>query len=210
MGFVYAYDYDPSKFFSLAFSDSLEYEIKLRESTALIPGILRSQNGVKLYGETTYKFEYFFAKTRAYQNYATDFKSIGFDSEIAYRSRLAQAGLAYSREFFEYYKEQAFYDIKPAESSAKMFLKYRFLENLSFAHEWVYRSEVQNNLNPPDFTVFYIPATWFWNMQIEQKIPKLNTSLYATLLHVLSKDNKDFSFGGLNATRFFCGLNVSL
>jgi hypothetical protein len=74
-------------------------------------------------------------------------------------------------------------------------VKYRFLENLSFAHEWVYRST---------------PDIWFWNAQIEQKIPELNTSLYAVLLRVLSKNVKDFSFGGTNETRFFCGVNVAL
>ncbi|MDR2731824.1 MAG: hypothetical protein LBB36_01235, partial [Fibromonadaceae bacterium] len=145
-----------------------------------------------LYGETTYEFKPFFAKTKVYSNYTEDFQSTGFDSEFAYKSRLAEAGAIYSREFFEYYREMIFYRIKPVESSAKLFLKYRFLENLSVTHEWVYRSE------------------WLWNAQVEQRIPKLNASLYAVLLNALSKDTKDFPFGGINAARFYCGVNMGL
>jgi hypothetical protein len=179
---------------NLMFADSLEYHISINKSSALIPGVLINQNGVKLYGETSYKFKPIFAKTKAYQNYTSDFESIGFDTEIAYVSNVAGAGVAYSKEFFEYYREQIYYEIKAVESSAKIFLQYRFLENLFLTHELVYRDA---------------PSTWFWNAQIEQQIPKLNTSLYAILLHVLSKETKDFSFGGINGTRFFCGINLS-
>jgi hypothetical protein len=187
--------YQDLKLADFTFSDSLEYKTAISNPTDLTLGILLIQNGIKLYGETTYKSKPLFMKVKAYQNYAEDFESIGFDSEIAYKSNLAEAGAAYSREFFEYYREALFYDIKPAESTAKLFVKYRFLENLSFTHEWLYRNK---------------PDTWFWNAQIEQKIPQLNTSLYAVLLRVLSKNAKDFSFGGYNETRFFCGINVAL
>jgi len=125
-------------------------------------------------------------KVKAYQNYAEDFESIGFDGEMAYKSHLAEAGAAYSREFFR----------DGREATAKLFVKYRFLENLFITHEWLYRNEPS--------------AIWFWNAQIEQKIPELNTSLYAVLLKVLSKNVKDFSFGGTHETRFFCGINVAL
>jgi len=183
------------KFADFAFSDSLEYNTSVSNPTDLTLGILLKQNGIKLYSETSYKSKPLFMKVKAYQNYAEDFESIGFDSEISYKSHLAEAGAAYSREFFEYYREDIFYDIKPAEGTAKLFVKYRFLQNLSFTHEWLYRS---------------YPNIWFWNAQIEQKIPELNTSLYAVLLRVLSKNTKDFSFGGYNETRFFCGINVAL
>ncbi|MCL2101194.1 MAG: hypothetical protein FWH22_05715 [Fibromonadales bacterium] len=182
------------------FADSLEYGINMSNSTDLTLGVLVNQNGAKLYGETAYESKPLSAKSRAYQNYTADFQSIGLDGEVAYKSALAEAGVAYSREFFEYYREHIFYNIKPAETSAKIFLKYSFLRNLIFAHELVYRSEIRSDVD--------IPATWFWNAQIEQKIPKLNTSLYAVWLHALSKDNKDFSFGGVNRTRFYCGLNT--
>jgi hypothetical protein len=195
LGFVDIYDLDLAKPFYLAFADSLEYKTAISNPTDLTLGILLRQNGIKLYSETSYKSKPLFMRVKAYQNYAEDFESIGFDSEIAYKSHLAEAGAAYSREFFQYYRERIFYDIKPAEVTAKLFVKYRFLENLSFAHEWVYRS---------------MPDIWFWNAQIEQKIPELNTSLYAVLLHILSKNVKDFSFGGTNETRFFCGVNVAL
>jgi hypothetical protein len=195
LGFVDIYDFNLAKPVSFAFADSLEYKTALSEPTDLTFGFLFKQNGVKLYSETTYKSKPLLMKVKAYQNYTPDFESIGFDSEIAYKSSLAEAGAAYSREFFEYYREGIFYDIKPAENTAKLFLKYRFLEHLSLTHEWVYRD---------------MPQAWFWNAQIEQKIPELNTSLYAVLLHVLSKNTKDFSFGGLNETRFFCGINIAL
>ena len=177
------------------FSDSLEYNTDISKPTDLTLGILLKQNGIKLYTETSYKSKPLFMKVKAYQNYTEDFESIGFDSEIAYKSSLAEAGAAYSREFFEYYREEIFYDIKPAENTAKLFLKYRFLQNLSITHEWLYRGK---------------PDIWFWNAQIEQKIPELNTSLYAVLLQVLSKNTKDFPFGGYNEARFFCGINVAL
>jgi len=192
---IYKLDLDLAKPLYFAFADSLEYKIDISNPADLTLGILLRQNGIKLYSETSYKSKPLFMKMKAYQNYAEDFESIGFDSEIAYKSNLAEAGAAYSREFFEYYREDIFYDIKPAESTAKLFVKYRFLENLSFTHEWLYRNK---------------PDTWFWNAQIEQKIPELNTSLYAVLLRVLSKNAKDFSFGGYNETRFFCGINVAL
>jgi len=179
------------------FADSLEYNTAISNPTDLTIGFLLRQNGVKIYGETTYNSKPLFMRVKAYQNYAylEDFESIGFDSEIAYKSTLAEAGAAYSREFFEYYREALFYDIKPAESTAKLFAKYRFLQNLSFTHEWLYRNK---------------PHTWFWNAQIEQKIPELNTSLYAVLLQTLSKNTKDFPFGGYNEARFFCGINIAL
>ncbi|MDR2581865.1 MAG: hypothetical protein LBC75_00105 [Fibromonadaceae bacterium] len=179
----------------LTFADSLEYKTEISKPSDLTLGILLRQNGVKLYSETSYKSKPLFMKVKAYQNYTENFESIGFDSEIAYKSSLAEAGAAYSREFFEYYREDIFYDIKPAESTAKLFAKYRFLQNLSFTHEWLYR-------NKPDI--------WFWNAQIEQKIPELNTSLYAVLLQTLSKNTKDFPFGGYNEARFFCGINIAL
>jgi len=182
-----------AKPFSFTFADSLEYKMSLSNPTDLILGVLVNQNGGKIYSETTYNSKPFQAKTRAYQNYSADWESIGFDSEIAYKSRLAWVGAAYSKEFFEYYRESSFYDIKPAETSAKFFLKYRFLEDLSLTHEWIYRD---------------LPARWFWNFQAEQRIPKLNTSLYAVWLHVLSKNRKDFPFGGEDRARFYCGLNA--
>jgi hypothetical protein len=182
-------------------SDNLEFKTNLSNSTDFVLGILLNHYGIKLYGETSYSSLPLFMKVKAYQNYAFDFESIGFDSEVAYKSRIAEAGAAYSREFFEYYRERIFYGIKPAERSAKLFLKYRFLENLTLTHEWIYRSEVQNELSS-------IPASWFWNAQIEQRIPKLNTSLYAVWLHALSKDRKDFSFGGVDRARFYCGINT--
>ncbi|MDR0517698.1 MAG: hypothetical protein LBH25_11700 [Fibromonadaceae bacterium] len=190
-------DLDKPVFF--AFADSLEYAAKISNPTDLIFGVLFNQNGAKLYGETIYKSQPIFLRTKAYQNYTPDFESVGFDSEIAYKSRLAEAGAVYSREFFEYYRGMLFYDVKPAESSAKFFLKYRFLEDLSFTHEWVYRGQVSG-----------VPASWIWNMQVEQRIPKLNASLYAVLLNAVSKDSKDFSFGGINSARFYCGVNMEL
>jgi hypothetical protein len=197
LGFANIYNLNLAKPVSFAFADSLEYNTALSNPTDLTLGVLLKQNGVKLYSETTYKSKPIFMKVKAYQNYSPtqDFESIGFDGEIAYKSRLAEAGAAYSREFFEYLQDEIFYSIKPAESTAKLFLKYRFLENLSLTHEWVYRSA---------------PEAWFWNAQIEQKIPELNTSLYAVLLHILSKNSKDFPFGGSNETRFFCGINIAL
>jgi hypothetical protein len=188
------------KYEDIYFADSLEYGVNVSKSTDLTFGFLLNQNGAKLYGETAYNSKPLSAKSKAYQNYTVDFQSIGLDGEIAYKSALTEAGVAYSREFFEYYREHIFYDIKPAESSAKIFLKYRFLQNLLFTHEWVYRSEIKSDVD--------IPATWFWNAQIEQKIPKINTSFYAVWLHAFSKDNKDFSFGGVNRSRFYCGLNA--
>jgi hypothetical protein len=177
---------------SFALADSLEYSMKLSEPTDLTFGVLLNHNGAKVYGETAYKAKPVFLKTKAYQNYALDFESVGFDSEIAYKSRLAEAGAVYSREFFEYYRGLLFYGIKPVESSAKLFLKYRFFEDLQFTHEWVYREQ------------------WIWNMQVEQRIPKLNASLYAVLLNALSKGGKDFPFGGVNSPRFYCGVSASL
>jgi len=179
-------------FIDFAFADSLEYNIAISNPSDLTLGILLKQNGIKLYSETSYKSKPLSMKVKAYQNYTEDFESIGFDSEIAYKSSLGEAGASYSREFFEYYREDIFYDIKPAESTVKLFVKYRFLQNLFLTHEWLYRNK---------------PNTWFWNAQIEQRIPELNTSLYAVLLKVLSKNAKDFSFGGYNETRFFCGIN---
>ncbi len=177
------------------FADSLEYKTSLSDPTDLTLGILLNLIGIKLYGETTYKSKPLFMKLRAYKNYDYDFQSVGFDSEIAYKSRIAEAGLAYSKEFFNdiSYNEN---EIKPAENTAKLFLKYRFLQNLSFTHEWIYRD---------------LPYRWwFWNMQIEQRIPKLNATLYAVWLNTLSKNNKkDFSFGGVNAARFYCGATIS-
>lgn len=178
------------KFDDIHFADSLEYEIDLSKSTSLTPGVLFNRSGAKIYAETVYKSKPFFGKVRTYQNYAGDFESIGFDSEVAYKSSSAEAGAAYSREFFEYYREHIFYSIKPVENSAKLFLKYRFLENLILTHEWVYRD------------------LWLWNAQIEQQIPRLNASFYAIWLNALSKEKKDFSFGGVNRTRFYCGVNV--
>ncbi|MDR2580138.1 MAG: hypothetical protein LBC85_03990 [Fibromonadaceae bacterium] len=183
----------------LYFADSLEYKININKSTSITPGLLFSRSGVKLYGETTYDFQPMLMKTRAYQNYNPDFESIGFDSEIAYKSRLSEFGAAYSREFFEYYRDDAFYSVKPAESSAKFFIKHRFLQHLVFTHEWVYRGEV---LEPN------LPARWIWNAQVEQYVPKLNTSLYAVWLHTTSKNEKDFHFGGVNRARFYCGVNT--
>jgi len=184
--------YQDLKLDDFTFADSLEYNTAISDPTDLTIGILLRQNGIKLYSETSYKSKPLSMKVKAYQNYTEDFESIGFDSEIAYKSTLGEAGASYSREFFEYYREDIFYDIKPAESTAKLFVKYRFLQNLSLTHEWLYRNK---------------PNTWFWNAQIEQRIPELNTSLYAVLLKVLSKNAKDFSFGGYNETRFFCGIN---
>ena len=178
----------------LAITDSLEYKIDISETTDLIIGILLGMNGVKLYGETSYEFKPLSMKLRAYRNYAFDFQSVGFDGEVAYKSRIAEAGAAYSKEFFDYLREQIYYEVKPAENSAKLFFKYRFLENLTLAHEWVYRDN---------------PATWFWNAQAEQRIPKLNASLYAVWLNALSRNNKDFSFGGVNKARFYCGATLS-
>jgi len=194
---IYKLDLDLSKPIYFAFADSIEYNTAISNPTDLTLGVLLRQNGVKLYSETSYNSKPLFMRVKAYQNYAyaEDFESIGFDSEIAYKSNLAEAGAAYSREFFEYYREDIFYDIKPAESTAKLFVKYRFLQNLSIAHEWLYRGK---------------PDIWFWNAQIEQRIPELNTSLYAVLLQVLSKNAKDFPFGGYNEARFFCGINVAL
>ncbi|MCL1966761.1 MAG: hypothetical protein FWF67_02645 [Fibromonadales bacterium] len=185
--------FDIAKPFSFTFADSLEYKINLSNPTDLILGVLLNPNGIKIYGETTYDSKPFQAKTRAYQNYSINWESIGFDGEISYRSRLAWIGAAYSREFFEYYRDSAFYDIKPAESSAKLFLKYRFLKDLLLTHEWIYRD---------------LPTRWLWNFQAEQKIPKLNTSLYAVWLHVLSKNRRDFPFGGEDRARFYCGINT--
>jgi len=179
-GFIY---FIPRKHYDFEFSDSLEYKTAISNPTDLTLGILLKQNGVKLYSETSYKSKPLFMKVKAYQNYTEDFESIGFDGEVAYKSSLAEAGAAYSREFFSDWRE----------ATAKLFVKYRFLENLSITHEWLYRSE------PSDI--------WFWNAQIEQNIPKLNTSLYAVLLKALSKNVKDFSFGGPHETRFFCGIN---
>jgi len=167
----------------IAFADSLEYKTEISNPTDLTLGILLKQNGIKLYGETSYKSKPLFMKVKAYQNYAEDFESIGFDSELSYKSSLAEAGAAYSREFFQHYHE----------ATAKLFVKYRFLENLFLTHEWVYRSDPS--------------AIWFWNAQVEQRIPELNTSLYAVMLKVLSKNIKDFSFGGVYESRFFCGIN---
>ncbi|MDR3002467.1 MAG: hypothetical protein LBU89_14555 [Fibromonadaceae bacterium] len=177
---------------SLRFADSLEYGIDLNKSTSLTPGFLFNQSGIKMYAETAYKSKPLYGKVRAYQNYAADFESIGFDSEIAYKSSLAEAGAAYSKEFFEYYREHDFYGIKPVENSAKFFLKYRFLKDLAFTHEWVYRD------------------LWFWNAQVEQHIPRWNATFYAVWLNALSKDRKDFDFGGVNGARFYCGINVRI
>jgi hypothetical protein len=176
--------FEVAKPFSFVFADSLEYKINLSDPTDLILGALLNQSGIKIYGETIYDSKPFHAKTRVYQNYSTDWESIGFDGELAYKSRLAQVGAAYSREF---------YDVKPAENSAKFFLGYRFFEDLSLVHEWIYRD---------------LPARWFWNFQAEQRIPKLNTSLYAIWLHALSKNRKDFPFGGEDRARFYCGINT--
>ena len=186
---------DKSILFINDFADSLEYKTSLSEPTDLTLGILLSLYGAKLYGETAYSSKPVFMKVRAYQNYSFDFESVGLDSEIAYKSRIAEAGVAYSREFFDYYRRHLSSGINMAENSAKLFLKYRFLQNLSFTHEWVYRD---------------LPSVWFWNAQIEQRIPKLNASLYAVWLNALSKDNKDFSFGGVNRARFYCGINAML
>jgi hypothetical protein len=172
------------------FADSLEFKINLSNPSDLTLGVLLNLYGIKLYGETSYNSKPLFMRVKAYQNYGFDFQSIGFDSEIAYKSRIAEAGVAYSKEFFDYYKEHLFYKIRPAENLAKLFLKYRFLQNLSFTHEWLYRD---------------LPAAWFWNAQIEQKIPKLNASLHAVWLNALSKNKKDFSYGGVNTARFYCG-----
>jgi len=187
--------YQELKLADFILADSLEYNTEISNPTDLTLGVLLKQNGVKIYGETTYNSKPLSMKVKAYQNYTEDFESIGFDSEIAYKSTLAEAGAAYSREFFEYYREEIFYDIKPAESTSKLFVKYRFLQNLSIVHEWLYRNK---------------PNMWFWNAQLEQKIPELNTSLYAVLLQTLSKNAKDFPFGGNNEARFFCGINVAL
>jgi len=188
LGFVDVniYNLNLTKPLYFAFADSLEYKTAISNPTDLMFGILLRQNGIKLYSETNYISKPVFMRVKAYQNYADDFESIGFDSEIAYKSSLAEAGAAYSREFFQ----------RRREATAKLFAKYRFLENLSLTHEWVYRSE------PSDI--------WFWNAQIEQKIPELNSSLYAVLLKVLNKNVKDFPFGGTNETRFFCGINIAL
>ncbi len=178
-----------------AITDSLEYKIGITKTTDLIIGLLLRTGGVKLYSETSYEFKPLSMKTRAYQNYAYDFQSIGFDGEVAYKSRIAEAGAAYSKEYFGYHRwERIAYEAEPVENSAKLFFKYRFFENLMLTHEWVYRDN---------------PATWFWNAQIEQRIPKLNASLYAVWLNALSKNNKDFDFGGVNRTRFYCGANLS-
>ncbi|MCL2283372.1 MAG: hypothetical protein FWC26_08660 [Fibromonadales bacterium] len=174
-GFIGFYD-------SLLIADSLEYKVDISKNTDLIIGTLFRTNGIKVYGETSYNFIHLFMKTRAYKNYAPNFQSTGIDSEVAYRSRITEAGAAYSKEFFDDY----------SENSAKLFLKYRFLQNLIFAHEWIYRTD-----------------TWFWNAQIEQKIPKLNASLYAVWLNALSNNAKDFDFGGVNRARFYCGANLS-
>ena len=195
-GFVDIYNFDLAKPVYFTLADSLEYKSAISDFSDLTLGFLLKQDGVKLYSETTYKSKPLSMKTRAYQNYSENFESIGFDSEIAYKSRLAEAGAAYSKEFFEYYREQIFYEVKPAENTAKLFLKYRFLENLLLTHEWIYRNS---------------PEIWLWNAQVEQKIPELNASLYAVLLNILYKKNaKDFSFGGSNETRFFCGINIAL
>jgi len=196
-GFIEFYSQKSRASDSLEFdiTDSLEYKIDISNNTDLIIGILLRTGGVKLYGETSYEFKPFSMKTRAYQNYTYDFQSIGFDSEVAYKSRIAETGVAYSREFFDYYyRDGIIYEIEPVENSAKLFFKYRFLENLMLTHEWVYRDN---------------PATWFWNAQIEQRIPKLNASLYAVWLNALSKNNKDFDFGGVNRARFYCGATLS-
>jgi hypothetical protein len=193
-GFIaFSSDEDKSIVLINNFADSLEYKINLSDPTDLTLGILLNLVGIKLYGETSYESKPLFMKLRAYKNYDYYFQSVGFDSEIAYKSRIAEAGLAYSREFFDYYHR----DInKAGENFARLFLKYRFLQNLSFTHEWLYR----------DFPYSW----WFWNVQIEQRIPKLNASLYAVWLNVLSKNNKkDFSFGGVNAARFYCGATLS-
>jgi hypothetical protein len=181
---------------SYSFADSLEYKIDITASTDLTIGVLLQQIGVKLYGETTYENKPMYAKTKAYKNYTEDFESIGFDSELAYKSKLAEVGVAYSREFFEYYREAILDDIKPAENMAKMFVKYRFLQNLSLTHEWIYRDLPE--------------AVWLWNFQAEQRLPKLNTSLYAVLLNAISKDKKELPFGGINAAKFYCGFKASL
>jgi len=175
------------------FADSLEYKTNLSDPTDLTLGILLNAYGIKLYGETSYNSKPFSMRVKAYKNYDYDFQSIGFDSEIAYKSRIAEAGLAYSREFFE---DIPYNKIEPAEEMAKLFLKYRFLQNLLFTHEWIYR-----DLPYP---------SWFWNAQIEQRIPKLNASLYAVWLNALSKNDRyDFYFGGANAARFYCGATLS-
>jgi len=187
-GFIELYDnYDS---LGITVTDSLEYKVSISRTTDLIIGTLFvtgttpfKMNGVKVYGETTYDFKHFFAKTKAYKNYASEFQSIGIDSEVAYRSRIAETGAVYSKEFFSDYNE----------NSAKLFLKYRFLQNLIFTHEWIYRDV----------------AGALWNAQIEQRIPKLNASLYAVWLNALSSNTKDFSFGGVNRTRFYCGANLS-
>jgi len=186
-GFIEFYSQESGITDSLEFflTDSLEYKLDISKTTDLTIGILLRTGGVKIYTETSYEFKQLSMKTRAYKNYAYDFQSIGFDSEVAYKSRIAEAGAAYSKEFYE---------IGPAENSAKLFFKYRFLENLTFAHEWIYRDN---------------PSTWLWNAQIEQRIPKLNASLYAVWLNALSNNKKDFDFGGVNRTRFYCGATLS-
>ena len=174
----------------ILFADSLEYAIKIKNSTTLTPGFLINQNGIKLYEEATYKIKHLYAKTKTYQNYTEDFTSVGFDGEVAYKSNSANIGVLYSREFFD---EERDYGL--AQNSAKMFLKYRFLKDLFISHEWIYR----------DF-----PKTWLWNAQIEQRIPQLNASLYAVWIEVLQGKAKNFDFGGYNETRFYCGIRVLL
>jgi len=178
-GFIEFYDS-----LEFAITDSLEFKIDISQTTDLILGTLLRTNSLKIYGQTSYDFKPLSMKTRVYKNYASDFQSIGVDGEIAYKSRIAEAGAMYSKEYFDDYNE----------NSAKLFLKYRFLQNLIFAHEWIYRD---------------YQDIWFWNAQIEQRIPKLNASLYAVLLNALSKNTKDFSFGGINRARFYCGANLS-
>ncbi|GHV13550.1 hypothetical protein AGMMS49938_08300 [Fibrobacterales bacterium] len=204
------------------FSDSLWANFNTTQNTQLTLGTLINGVASKFFGNLNYKIGSLNMETKHYLlgNFDNFFLSYGSQAEIYYLTKKAKIGAAASGEEFsflfrdgckdnsfltlcEWLFDEVFYnEVLPAQKSAKFYINYNFRSGLTIQHELAYRSKIQSDLN--------IPSAWFWNAQIEQKIPNHNAYLYAVFIHILSKDEKEFSFGGIDRARFYCGLKVEL
>lgn len=103
--------------------------------------------------------------------------------------------------------EEKRFEVNPSEGWVNFLAYWNFSDYLRVTQSWNYRSDARWNLRYSDPLV--VKGSWYWNLTAEQNFPQYGLTLTGTLLHIIGKDFVMVPGGGVDRTRFYCGVRKS-
>lgn len=96
------------------------------------------------------------------------------------------------------------FEVNPAEGWVSFVGYWNFSDYLRVTQSVNYRSDARWNLRSADPLV--VKGAWYWNITAEENFPEWGLTLTGTLLHIIGNDNVQVPGGGVDRTRFYCGV----